>query len=99
MLLECSKVGAHINLDALPIPADVPMLRWLSAFPSFGFILSVRPEHSDAVIKKFKDRFIACQEIGSINDTKLVTLGYQGNTETLWDLNTNNFILPSVSAD
>ncbi len=99
MLLECSKVGAHINLDALPIPADVPMLRWLSAFPSFGFILSVRPEHSDAVIKKFKDRFIACQEIGSINNTKLVTLGYQGNTEILWDLNTNNFILPSVSAD
>jgi uncharacterized protein len=99
MLLECSKAGAHINLDALPIPADVPMLRWLSAFPSFGFILSVRPENSDAVIKKFKDRFIACQEIGSINDTKLVTLGYQGNTETLWDLNTNNFILPSVSAD
>lgn len=99
MLLECSKVGAHINLDALPVPADVPMLRWLSAFPSFGFILSVRPEHSDTVIKKFKDRFIACQEIGSINDTKLVTLGYQGNTETLWDLNTNNFILPSVSAD
>lgn len=97
MLMECSKVGAHVSLDEIPIPAEVPMLRWLSAFPSFGFILSVRPEHCDAVIGKFKDRFIACQEIGSINDTQLVTLGYQGNTETLWDLKANNFILPSAS--
>lgn len=96
MLMECSKVGAHINLNQVPIPPDVPMLRWLSAFPSFGFVLSVRPEHCDAVISSFKSRFIACQQIGNINDTRKVTLEYQGKTEAVWDLNANNFILPAI---
>lgn len=94
MLMECSKVGAHIHLNQVPIPPDVPMLRWLSAFPSFGFILSVRPEHVEAVEARFKARFLACQEIGVVNDAKTVTLEYQGNTETVWDFNTSNFILP-----
>lgn len=94
MLLECSKVGAEINLDELPIPQDVPILRWLSAFPSFGFLLSVRPENSAAVIERFKDRFIACKEIGVINDSNLVHLEHQGKSELLWNFNTENFILP-----
>jgi uncharacterized protein len=96
MLMECSKVGAHINLNQVPIPPDVPMLRWLSAFPSFGFILSVRPEYVDAVAAKFKERFLACQEIGVINDSNEVSLEYQGKTETVWDLNSSNFILPAA---
>lgn len=97
MLLECSGVGANIDLNKLPIPPEVPILRWLAAFPSYGFVLSVRPEHGQAVISKFKNRFIACQEIGVVNDTKKVTLEYQGATEVIWDLNTHHFILPTTS--
>lgn len=97
MLMECSEVGAHIDLNKLPIPPDVPILRWLAAFPSYGFVLSVRPEHCQKVISKFKNRFIACQEIGVVNDTKKVTLEYQGDAEMVWDLNTHNFILPTTS--
>jgi AIR synthase-related protein len=42
MMLECSGAGATIELDRIPAPAGVPRLRWLSAFPSFGFLMSVR---------------------------------------------------------
>ncbi|MDP3777655.1 sll0787 family AIR synthase-like protein [Methylotenera sp.] len=94
MLMECSKVGANINLNQIPIPSDMPILRWLSAFPSFGFVLSVRPEHCEAVISKFKDRFLVCEEIGVINDTKKVTIEYEGDTEIIWDFNSSSFILP-----
>lgn len=99
MLMECSEVGVHIDLNQLPMPPDVPILRWLAAFPSYGFVLSVRPEHCQAVISKFKNRFIACQEIGVVNDTKRVTLEYQGASEMVWDLNTQNFILPATSTE
>jgi AIR synthase-related protein len=37
MLLECSALGATIAVDAIPRPDGVPLQRWLTAFPSFGF--------------------------------------------------------------
>jgi hypothetical protein len=45
MLLECSKVGASIDVLAIPRPEGVPLLRWLQSFPSYGFVFSVRPSH------------------------------------------------------
>ena len=48
MLLECSGVGAAIDLDAIPRPDGVALARWLTAFPSFGFLLSVSPDQRSA---------------------------------------------------
>jgi AIR synthase-related protein len=94
MLLECSGVGANIHLDQIPIPENVPMLRWLSAFPSYGFLLSVRPEHAEAVKKIFHERYLACAEIGEVVSGGQVNLT-QGNEEALlWGFDKANFILP-----
>lgn len=98
MLLECSKLGALIDLDILPTPPDVPILRWLSAFPSYGFLLSVRPELEAVVCAKFHARGLTCVAIGEVTNNHCVTLKRTNEpAETLWDFTKNSFMMPQPS--
>lgn len=92
MLLECSKVGATIDVDAIPRPEGVPLLRWLTSFPSFGFVLSVRPEALGEVLTRFAARDIACNVVGQVDDSRTLVLRQGDACELLWDLNTDAFI-------
>lgn len=98
MLLECSKVGATINVDAIPRPAGVALddaaalLRWLVSFPSYGFVLSVRPEQVGEVLMRFAARDLACAVVGQVHAAPQVTLQHQGKTAQLWDLSATPFI-------
>ncbi|SPB14430.1 AIR synthase-like protein [Caballeronia novacaledonica] len=92
MLLECSKVGARIDLDALPRPEDVDFERWLTAFPSFGFVLSVRPEHVGAVLARFASRELASAVIGEVNASREVVVTRGNDTALLWSLREEPFI-------
>jgi uncharacterized protein len=85
MLLETSGCGAVIDLDAIPIPANISLERWLVSFPSYGFLLSVRPEQVAAVQKMFIDREIICSDIGEIQDHARLILKYQGESTMFWD--------------
>lgn len=93
MLLECSRVGARIDLDRLPKPADVPLERWVAAFPSFGYLLSVREERVHAVQAQFDSRSLACAVIGSVDATSAVVLHQHEETAVLWDFNREPFML------
>jgi uncharacterized protein len=92
MLLECSNVGARIRLDALPRPADADFERWLTAFPSFGFVLSVRREHVDSVCERFKDRSLACAVIGEVDASREVVVTRGDESALLWNLRDEPFI-------
>ncbi len=74
MLLECSKAGAELWLDHVPRPADSELCRWLIAFPSFGFLLSVAPAHSAEVAALFTERGIACARVGRITEPPSLVL-------------------------
>jgi selenophosphate synthetase-related protein len=87
MLLECSALGATIDLDAIPKPGGVLLQRWLTAFPSFGFLLSVADEHLEQVIQRFSARDIACATIGRTDASRVVRLQRGAALETLWDFN------------
>ena len=98
MLLECSKVGATIDLDAIPRPDGVPLLRWLTSFPSFGFVLSVRPEALGEVLARFSARDIACNVVGQVDDSCTLVLRQGDERELLWDLNSDAFICEASTA-
>jgi AIR synthase-related protein len=98
MLLECSGVGAHIEVDAIPRPSGAPLPRWLGAFPSFGFVLSVRPSHVAEVQRRFAARDIACATVGQVDDSRQLMLGRDGERELLWDLNDDVFIREAAAA-
>jgi selenophosphate synthetase-related protein len=95
MLLECSGVGATIDLDALPRPEGVPLMRWLSTFPSYGFVLSVAPAQVASVLGRFAARDIACGVIGEVDATRQVRLRRGGDTALLWDFASDAFIQPA----
>ncbi len=92
MLLECSQVGAVIDIDAMPRPAGVPVLRWLQSFPSFGFIFSVRPDKVRDVVHHFSSQEIACAAIGEVNASSTVCLRDGEASAQLWDWSTDAFI-------
>jgi AIR synthase-related protein len=93
MLLECSRMGARIDLERIPKPADVPLARWVTAFPSFGYLLSVREQQVDAVQAQFDSRSLACAVIGSVDATCEVVLRQHDEVEVLWDFNREPFMV------
>jgi AIR synthase-related protein len=98
MLLECSGVGARIDLDAIPRPEHVDFERWLSAFPSYGFVLSVRDERVDEVLARFAQRGLACATIGAVDASREVVLTQQGDSALLWSFKDSAFIGAPVGA-
>jgi AIR synthase-related protein len=86
MLLEGSGVGATLTLDAVPRPPGVPWEKWLLAFPSFGFLLSVPPDRCDAVLATFAGRGIAAARVGRVDGSRRLTLAAAGETALVWDL-------------
>lgn len=86
MLLECSAVGACIDIDAIPKPAASDAQRWLlSAFPSFGFVLAVKPHQAEEVIARFHARDLACAVVGECNDSRRLELRSADARAIAWD--------------
>lgn len=99
MLAESSGRGAMIEVDAIPIPPQASLDRFLLAFPSYGFLLTARPSSVGAVIEQFAERDIACAAIGTMNATSRVQLWRDGRATDVWNFE-RPFIgcLPRVSA-
>jgi selenophosphate synthetase-related protein len=98
MMLECSQQGAVIDLDAIVRPANVPMERWLTSFPSFGFVLSVRPAHEQAVLAAFEARSIAASACGSVVAGRGVMVTHGNAKAEMWDFGIEPFMLTRAPA-
>lgn len=85
MLAECSGVGIAIDVRAVPAPNGVDLERWLLSFPSYGYLLSVRPADVPAVTALFAARGIASADIGAITADRRVTITDGAASETIWD--------------
>jgi selenophosphate synthetase-related protein len=88
MLLETSGCGAHLDLARVPAPKGVDPLRWLTAFPSFGFLLAVDPPDLAQVRARFEAVGIACEAVGEITPPGLLEISYEEQHATYWDLKT-----------
>lgn len=83
MFMRTSKKGALLNLDKIPIPENTDLLKWLTSFPSYGYLLAVQDDNIDKVISKFQSGGITCQVIGEINDSGKITLQKENELEIL----------------
>ncbi|ALM83306.1 sll0787 family AIR synthase-like protein [Bordetella sp. N] len=92
MLLECSGVGAVIDVDCVPRPQGVDILRWLVSFPSYGFVLSVHPDSTAEVLRRFGARDIAAVACGRVTEEKAVWLRANGDQSLLWDFTAAAFM-------
>lgn len=86
MLLECSGVGATIEVNAVPRPPEAPLKHWLvSTFPSYGFVLSVVPHCVDAVLARFYERDLACKIIGRCDNSRTLRLHRGSENRMAWN--------------
>ncbi|MCX5962527.1 MAG: sll0787 family AIR synthase-like protein [Cyanobacteria bacterium] len=87
MLIETSGCGAILDLDRLPCPPEMTLERWLNSFPSYGFLLSVRPEFVNEIQSRFHQQDLVCEAIGTFQNTSELTLQYRGESSLFWDFN------------
>ncbi len=86
MLAECSGVAIDLDVTAVPRPADVALARWLTTFPSFGYLLAVKSGDVAAVSGRFAARGIAAADIGGIAAGHTVTITDGRAREVIRDL-------------
>ena len=86
MMLETSGVGARLDLAALPAPEGVEPFRWLNAFPSFGFVLSVEPSAVAATCARFAAAGVAAACVGEVTREPKLVLEYGAERAEYWDL-------------
>lgn len=98
MLLEGSGAGGVIDVDTIPRPAGVPLLRWLQTFPSFGFVLALRPAQVEAVLARFAARGIAAAAVGEVQAGCELRLRRGREQALLWDLAERGFIAAPEAA-
>jgi uncharacterized protein len=86
MLLEFRRLGATVDLAALPRPSGIGMGAWLTTFPCFGFLLCSPPGQEEACLRPFHDRGLEAAVVGSVDGSGLIRLQDQGETATVFDL-------------
>jgi AIR synthase-related protein len=92
MLAECSQVAIALDVEAIPIPAGAPLERWLLTFPSFGYLLSAKPEAVDEILSRFQRRGIAAATIGEVSSGTSVDIRAGSGRATVWDFATQPLI-------
>lgn len=86
MMLEAAGCGASVDLSRIPVPANVDDVRWLTAFPSFGFVLAVEPEAAAPVCARFDAVGVAAAVIGEFVAPARLELVCHRERATYWDL-------------
>jgi len=88
MLLELSGVGAGVDLAAIPQPAAAATryFDWLMGFPSYGFILTARPQYVADIQTAFAKHDISCAIIGEVTANLQVMVRRNGEEALLRDL-------------
>lgn len=83
MLMHTSAVGATINLAHISRPDGVEWEKWLTSFPSFGYLFTCKPENILPAKHLFAAEGISCEAIGSINANKNLTVIYEEEEITI----------------
>ena len=85
MLLEYGRFGVTVDLDALPRPSHVPLDRWLTCFPSFGFLLCAPANRCSECLQPFLDCDLQAAVVGVVDASGEIAL--QRGTERITVLN------------
>jgi AIR synthase-related protein len=86
MLAECSGVGIVIDVTAVPRPDGVTLGRWMSTFPSYGYLIASAPENVETIVDLFCARDIAAAEVGAITSGYAVSITDGVSTAMIRDL-------------
>jgi len=84
-LLELSRVGAVVDLNAIARPQAVGLMSWLKTFPSYGFVIACDEVLVRECVGRFEARSIWAAPVGSVTTEKKMLIRYRGDEEVLFD--------------
>ncbi len=84
MLLEPERLGADVDLQALPAPAGVELDRWLVCFPTYAFWLAT--DQPEECADLFGSAGLAAAVVGTITDRGVLTLRRGAESRDVIDL-------------
>ena len=85
MLLEHAGLGAGVDLARIHVPDSFELLDWLRVYPSYGFLLVCGEEAKQTALRRFAERGIWADGIGSTNGSGVLHLIWKGEEEVLFD--------------
>lgn len=85
IILELSRKGGIIDSELIPWDFRLPLKKWLSVYPSYGFIITARPGNSNTIIKTFNKADISCSRIGVVIPGSELKIKWQGIYHTIAD--------------
>lgn len=85
IMLENSAKGGLIDLECIPRPDGLALKDWLLSFQSFGFILSVNPQYTRAVLDVFAEHRVTAAVIGKVVDEPVVRVKNDSESGVLFD--------------
>ncbi|MEM9026293.1 MAG: AIR synthase-related protein, partial [Verrucomicrobiota bacterium] len=84
MFTESSKVGALLDLDTLYRPRDTAWLKWLTSFPSFGYLLAIPAKHLTEVRALFAlEPSVFVESVGRFIEERSLIIAQGGELENL----------------
>jgi uncharacterized protein len=86
MLLEFTGFGAVVDLGRLPAPAEVELLRWLIAFPTYAFWLTAEAGASRKCIDVFEHAGLICSPVGTVSSDSRLIATLNGERRQVIDL-------------
>jgi len=89
MLLEVSRAGAVIDLDAIPRPDlhvhKMTFEQWVRMYPGMGFVMTAKEEDTAEVCRRFGAVGMTAQRIGTVNDSRALRVTYRGKGTPVFD--------------
>jgi selenophosphate synthetase-related protein len=85
MLLEVNHLGATVDLETIPRPPGVPLVRWVEAFPSYGFLLCSEGARAEDCRRIFQSAELACAVVGTLDGSGKLRARLEGREALLLD--------------
>lgn len=76
-------LGCALDLDAIPVPPDVTLGRWLVTFPSYGFLVAGEP---GPLTTRAAASGLTCVPVGTLDGSGTVRLRSGTDEAVVWDL-------------
>ncbi|MFR9800678.1 AIR synthase related protein [Pseudonocardia sp. RS010] len=86
MLLEPGRLGVTVDVAAVPAPGGVPLVRWFTCFPSFGFLLCVPAGREAECLAAFAERDLAAAVVGTLDASATLALARDDERVEVLDL-------------
>jgi hypothetical protein len=87
MLLEPTRCGASIPVEAVPVPAGLEFGAWSLCFPCFSFLVTMAPGSEDRCRQAVERRGLTYAPLATIDASGVLGLTDEGDAAVLVDLN------------